>query len=104
MTQQNDAHAGGREKYQRLIADARKQTRIKVAVAHPCDEVSLRGAVEAAKLGLIEPILVAPPERLAKVAREADLDLSGFEIVPSAHSHDRRRRPSASSPRAGSRR
>ena len=54
----------GREKYQRLIAAAQKQTRIKVAVAHPCDGVSLRGAIEAEKLGLIEPILVGPPERL----------------------------------------
>ena len=50
----------GREKYQRLIAAAQRQTRIKVAVAHPCDDVSLRGAIEAFKLGLIEPILVGP--------------------------------------------
>ena len=61
----------GREKYQRLIAAAQKQTRIKVAVAHPCDDVSLRGAIEAYKLGLIEPILVAPPERLGNAAKEA---------------------------------
>ncbi len=78
----------GREKYQRLIAAAQNQTRIKVAVAHPCDDVSLRGAIEAFKLGLIEPILVAPPERLGNVARDADLDISGFELVASAHSHD----------------
>ena len=84
----NIAEPVGREKYQRLIAAARGQTRIKVGVAHPCDEVSLRGAVEAAKLGLIEPILVGPPERLSRVAAEAGLDVSGFETVPSAHSHD----------------
>ncbi len=78
----------GREKYQSLIAAAQKQTRIKVAVAHPCDGVSLRGAIEAEKLGLIEPILVGPPERLADVAKEAQLDISRFELVPSAHSHD----------------
>jgi phosphate acetyltransferase len=78
----------GREKYQRLIAAAQSQTRIKVAVVHPCDDVSLRGAIEAHKLGLIEPILVAPPERLGNVAKEAGLDISGFELVASAHSHD----------------
>ncbi len=78
----------GREKYQRLIAAAQSQMRIKVAVAHPCDDVSLRGAIEAYKLGLIEPILVAPPERLGNVAKEAHLDISGFELVASAHSHD----------------
>ncbi len=30
------------------------------AVAHPCDEVSLESAVEAARLGLLRPILVGP--------------------------------------------
>ena len=78
----------GHEKYRSLIAAAQRQAKIKVAVAHPCDDVSLRGAVEAFKLGLIEPILVAPPERLAKAAGDAGVDIGGFEIVPSAHSHD----------------
>jgi phosphate acetyltransferase len=44
--------------------------------------------IEAHKLGLIEPILVAPPERVHSVAKEADLDISAFEIVTSAHSQD----------------
>jgi phosphate acetyltransferase len=79
--------AGG-EKYKRLIAAAQRQTRIKVAVAHPCDEVSLRGAIEAHKLGLIEPILVAPPARVRNAADEVRLDVSGFELVESAHSHE----------------
>ena len=78
----------GGEKYRRLIAAAQNATRIKVAVAHPCDDVSLRGAIEAHKLGLIEPILVAPPERIRSASKEAGLDVSGFELVESAHSHD----------------
>jgi phosphate acetyltransferase len=78
----------GREKYQRLIAAAQKDETIKVAVAHPCVDVSLRSAIEAQKLGLIDPILVAPPERARKAAAEADLDIAAFEIVASAHSHE----------------
>jgi phosphate acetyltransferase len=78
----------GREKYRRLIAAAQNQTRIKVAVAHPGDDVSLRGAIEAHKLGLIDPILIAPPDRVRGAAKEAGLDLAAFEIVDSAHSHD----------------
>jgi phosphate acetyltransferase len=78
----------GGEKYRGLIAAAQSQTRIKVAVVHPCDDVSLRGAIEAHDLGLIEPILVAPPEKTRNAAREAGLDISGFELVESAHSHD----------------
>ena len=78
----------GREKYQRLIAAAQKEETIKVAVAHPCDDVSLRSAIDAQKLGLIDPILVAPPERVRKAAKEAGLDIAAVEIVASAHSHD----------------
>jgi len=76
------------QKYERLIAAAKKERRISIAVAHPCDEPSLRGAIEAHKIGLAAPILVGPPNRLQKTAEEAGLDISGFEIVPSGHSHD----------------
>ena len=82
-----DAPTGG-DKYKRLIAAAQKATRIKVAVAHPCDDVSLSGAIEAHKLGLIDPILVGPPERVRHAARDIGLDISPFELVASAHSHD----------------
>ena len=82
------AAAPSHDKYDRLIAAAQKETTIKVAVAHPCDDVSLRGAVEAKRLGLIEPILVGPAERVRAVAAEAGIDIDGMEVVPSAHSHD----------------
>src|SRR5208283_3199111 len=78
----------GHEKFQRLIAAAQKEMTVKVAVAHPCDDVSLSGAIEAHKLGLIDPILVGPPERIRSAAKEAHLDIGGFELVASAHSHD----------------
>ena len=76
------------DKYDRLIASAQKEETIKAAVAHPCDDVSLRGAVEAKRLGLIEPVLVGPPQRLRDVAAKAGLDISAMEIVASAHSHN----------------
>ena len=82
------AKAVAHEKYDRLIAAARNEATIKVAVAHPCDDGSLRGAVEAMKLGLIEPILVGPIERLRSVAAKAGIDIEAMEIVASQHSHD----------------
>src|SRR3954454_21616618 len=75
-------------RYERLMAAARDLPPVTTAVAHPCDLVSLEGAVEAAKLGLITPILVGPPERVRAVADEADLDISAFTLLASAHSHD----------------
>ncbi len=76
------------EKYQRLIKAAQALPTIKVAVAHPCDDVSLQGAIEAARLGLIEPILVGPVERIRNVAKAAGLDIGAMEIVASEHSNN----------------
>jgi phosphate acetyltransferase len=58
------------------------------AVAHPCDQVSIEGAAEAAKLGLIVPILVGPTGRIREAARAASVDIASFELVESAHSVD----------------
>ena len=55
-------------------------------VVHPCDETSLRGAVEAAEAGIIIPILVGPAAKISAVAREHNLDISRFEIVDVPHS------------------
>src|SRR3954447_20100974 len=76
------------EKYQRLIKAAQALPMIKVAIAHPCDDVSLQGAVEAARLRLIEPILVGPVERIHSVARATGLEIGVMDIVASEHSHD----------------
>ena len=77
-----------REKYQALIDRAIAAGSVTVAVAHPCDAVSLEGAVEAARMGLIRPILVGPKARIHETARQNGLDISGLPLVDSAHSHD----------------
>jgi phosphate acetyltransferase len=76
------------EKYERLIKQAQACATIDVAVAHPCDEVSLQGCLDAARLNLIRPILCGPPERIKAVAKASTLDIGNFEIVPSAYSQD----------------
>jgi len=75
------------EKYQRLIEAAKAFPPVTTAVAHPCDESSLSGAVDAAKLGLITPILVGPKAKIAAVAKEFNLDISRYELVDAPHSH-----------------
>ena len=76
------------EKYEQLVKRAQVNPAIKVAVVHPCDDVSLQCAVEAKCLDLIDPILVGPEERIRKVAADHGLDISGMEIVSTAHSHE----------------
>jgi phosphate acetyltransferase len=56
-------------------------------VAHPCDESSLRGAIEAAQAGVIVPILVGPAAKISAVARQSGLDIGRYEIVDVPHSH-----------------
>jgi len=76
------------EKYRQLIERAVEAGAVTVAVAHPCDLVSLEGAVEAARMKLIHPILVGPQARIRDIAANAGLDIAGFRIVDAEHSHD----------------
>ena len=76
-----------REKYRRLLESAKALKPVTAAVAHPCDESSLSGAVDAAKLGLIKPILVGPRAKIEAVAKQFKLDIAGYELVDAPHSH-----------------
>jgi phosphate acetyltransferase len=82
--------ASGRkhEKFEQLLARAQRHPPLVTAVVHPCDHVSLDSVVEAARLKLIEPILVGPAARIAEVAAAGKLDISSFELVDAQHSHD----------------
>jgi len=75
------------EKYERLIARCKELSPVSTAVAHPCDETSLKGAVEAAELGIMTPILVGPRARIVALAAQFQLDISPYEIVDAPHSH-----------------
>src|SRR6201982_2755672 len=77
-----------RERYDRLVRAARRPPPVTTAVVHPCDQISIEGVVEAAKLGLIAPVLVGPPARIRDAAERAEADISRFPLVESAHSHD----------------
>jgi phosphate acetyltransferase len=73
-------------KYDRLIARAKKVHPAATLVVYPCDEPSLRGAIEAAETGIIVPTLVGPVARIRAVAREHELDIERFEVVDADHS------------------
>jgi phosphotransacetylase len=79
--------AVGTGKYERLLARCEGLAPVPTAVAHPCEASALAGAAEAAKNGLIVPLLVGPASKIAEVAESAAIDLSNFEIVDAPHSH-----------------
>jgi phosphate acetyltransferase len=74
------------EKYQRLIDFCKTLAPLPTAVAHPCDKSSLGGAVEAAQMGLIAPILVGPSDRIRAVARDNGIDISPYQLVDAPYS------------------
>jgi phosphotransacetylase len=76
----------GTGKYEKLLERCKSLEAIPTAVAHPCEESALTGAVEAAQAGLIEPILVGPAAKIEQTARAANIDLGKLEIVDTTHS------------------
>jgi phosphate acetyltransferase len=76
------------EKYDRLIAACAGLPPTPTAVAHPCDAASIAGALDAAKLGLIAPILVGPEARVRAAAKEAGLDIGDIPVIDTPHSNE----------------
>jgi phosphotransacetylase/acyl dehydratase len=75
-------------RYRELLSKTAALEPVTTAVVHPCDEASLAGAIEAAKAGLIKPLLVGPEAKIRTVAEAAGVDLSSYPLIPAAHSHD----------------
>ena len=75
------------EKYQRLLDSCRSLPPTPTAVVHPCDQSSLEAALDAARLGLISPILVGPRSRIEAVAKQCALDITGLPIEDAPFSH-----------------
>jgi phosphate acetyltransferase len=69
------------EKYERLIEFCKALPPTPTAVAYPCDASSMQGAVDAARLGLIAPLLVGPEKRMQAAAAACDVDISRFTLV-----------------------
>jgi phosphate acetyltransferase len=73
--------------YQKLLESTKDMSPIRVAVVHPCDEISLLAAIEAKRQGVIEPILIGPKNKITAIANEAGYSLKGIILIDAAHSH-----------------
>jgi phosphate acetyltransferase len=71
----------GSGKYERLLKRCSGLAPAPAAVAFPCEETALAGALQAAAEGLITPILVGPARNIEAVAKAAGLELGTTEIV-----------------------
>ncbi len=73
--------------FARLIGRCQGLAPVRTAIVHPCDRDSLLGPLEAAKRGLIEPVLVGPEHRIRAVAAAEGVDLAPYRLVSTEHSH-----------------
>ena len=76
-----------RSQLDRLLVQVAAHAPVRTAIVHPCDSVSLSGAMEAARMRLILPVLVGPAAKILAAAAQAGEDLSGAEIIDTGHSH-----------------
>lgn len=73
--------------YARLITATEDLEPVRTAVVHPCDALSLTGALDAARQGIIRPVLVGPKIKIDAAAKEAGRSLDGVEVIDAPHSH-----------------
>ena len=76
----------GTGKYERLLARCKDVPPITAAIAHPCDDVSLGAVIEAARAGILQPIIVGPADRIRRAAKDLRLDVDAYQIEDAPHS------------------
>lgn len=74
-------------RFEALIQATMPLEPVRTAVVHPCDALSLGGALEAAAKGMIVPVLIGPRPKIEAAAAEIGRSLDGVEIIETAHSH-----------------
>lgn len=79
-TRHTESHA-----LQKIVQQCQAKAGLTIAVCHPCSEVALAGAVEAAQVLHVRPILVGPKADIERLAKEHQLDISGFPIEDTAN-------------------
>ena len=77
----------GTGKYEQVLERCRSLPAVPTAIAHPCEETALAGAIEAGEKGLIVPILVGPASKIQEIAQKAGISLGSARIVDVPHSH-----------------
>ncbi len=72
----------------KLLEKSKQFKPIKTAVVHPTDKESLLGAIRAAQLEVITPILVGPKQKIETIAQECEVSLDNYQLIDVAHSHE----------------
>jgi phosphotransacetylase/acyl dehydratase len=82
-----EVRLGHHRRFRDLLVRAMDLPAVPVAVAHPCDALSLRAVAEMAGHGLVTPILVGPLAKIQAAAEQAGIDIRGYRVEDVPHSH-----------------
>lgn len=74
--------------YKEILDFCKTIPALPTAVAYPCSGFALSSAVEAAEVGILNPILVGPKKTMLELAAKEGLDISKYEIIDIEHAHD----------------
>ncbi|PZQ11223.1 MAG: phosphate acetyltransferase [Ancylobacter novellus] len=74
--------------YEQLLGRCKGMPPVRTAVVHPVKANVIEATADAAREGLIEPVLVGPRGKIEAAAAEAGVDLSRWPVVDVEHSHD----------------
>jgi phosphate acetyltransferase len=67
--------------FHKFIERCKNLPAVSTAVVWPLSDVAMKGAVEAAAAGLIEPILIGPRDAMNALAAKIGVDISAFPVV-----------------------
>ncbi len=77
-----------KEIFTHFIEEVSELPPVSVAVCHPCSEDALLGPISAWEERIIDPILVGPKDRILALADKLSVDIEGFRLVDTRHSHE----------------
>lgn len=75
------------DRYNELIESCKGIEPLPTAVVHPVQSHVLEAVADAAKEELIIPTLIGPKTRILAAAKEAQIDISKWELIDTEHSH-----------------
>lgn len=67
--------------FHKFIERCKNLPAVTTAVVWPLSDVAMRGAVEAAHAGLIEPTLIGPKDQMQALATKIGVDISPYPVV-----------------------
>jgi phosphate acetyltransferase len=74
-------------RFHTIIESCKAMKPLRTAIVHPVEANAIEAAAEAAREGLIVPVLIGPRAKIEAAAVEAKIDLSAWDIIDTDHSH-----------------